>query len=82
MGFLKGKSFTDMRKWVAQNSDVDTVSLFRRLYDVSSQCMKPQSIPQLVLLLVDYQYKAAFVADHEINIVACFTEIMTDCEFV
>jgi DNA polymerase III delta prime subunit len=82
MTHLKGKSFTEMRKWVAQNSDVDTASLFRRLYDMSSQYLKPQSIPQLVLLLADYQYKAAFVADHEINIVACFTEIMTDCEFV
>lgn len=78
---LKGKSFTEMRKWVAENSDTDTTSLFRKLYDYSSLFLETRSIPQLVLLLADYQYKAAFVADHEINIVACFTEIMTSCEF-
>lgn len=78
---LKGKSFTEMRKWVAENSDTDSTSLFRKLYDYSSSFLETRSIPQLVLLLADYQYKAAFVADHEINIVACFTEIMTSCEF-
>jgi DNA polymerase III delta prime subunit len=78
---LKSKSFTEMRKWVGENSDVDTTSLFRKLYDSASLFLEPRSVPQLVLLLADYQYKAAFVADHEINIVACFTEIMTMCEF-
>lgn len=81
VGHLKGKSFTDMRKWVAQNNDADTSSLFRKLYDSASTYLKPQSIPQLILLLSDYQHKAAFVADHEINLVACLTEIMADCEF-
>jgi hypothetical protein len=43
--------------------------------------MKPQSIPQAVLILADYQYKAAFVADPEINMVACLTELMANCEY-
>ena len=66
---------------VSQNNDTDSSTLFRKLYDSASGAVKPQSIPQLVLILSDYQYKAAFVADHEINLVACFTEIMSDCEF-
>lgn len=78
---LKAKSFTEMRKWVAENNDIDSTALFRKLYDMSTSYLEPRSIPQLVLLLADYQHKAAFVADHEINIVACFTEIMTSCEF-
>jgi len=78
---LKSKSFTEMRKWVAENSDADSTVLFRKLYDTAPTFLEARSIPQLVLLLADYQYKAAFVADHEINMVACFTEIMTDCEF-
>ena len=81
VSFLRAKSFTEMRKWVAQNNDVDSTTLFRKLYDGASTYLEPRSIPQLVLLLADYQNKAAFVADHEINMVACFTEIMTDCEF-
>jgi len=79
---LKNKRFEDMRKWVANNTDVDSATLFRRLYDNASKYVKPASIPQLVVTLADYQYKAAFVADHEINIVACFTEIMMEVEFV
>lgn len=81
VGHLKAKSFTEMRKWVAQNNDIDTTALFRKLYDTASTYLEARSVPQLVLLLADYQHKAAFVADHEINMVACFTEIMTDCEF-
>lgn len=82
IGFLKEKSFTNVRKWVGENSDIETSVLFRKLYDTSTQMMKPSSIPQLVLILGDYQYKAAFVADPEINVVACLTMIMTECEFV
>jgi DNA polymerase III delta prime subunit len=78
---LKAKSFTEMRKWVAENNDIDSTALFRKLYDMSTCYLEPRSIPQLVLLLADYQHKAAFVADHEINMVACFTEVMTSCEF-
>ena len=70
-----------MRKWVAQNSDTDTASILRKLYDVANEKLKPHSVAQLVLILADYQYKAAFVADQEINLVACMTEIMANCEF-
>lgn len=81
MEYLKSKNFTNVRKWVGENSDVDSTAFFRGLYDVASDFLKPSSIPQLVLILADYQYKAAFVADHEINITACLTEIMVECEF-
>jgi len=79
--FLKTKSFSNMRKWVGENSDIETSVLFRKIYDTASQYIKPASIPQLVLIIGDYQFKAAFVADPEINIVACLTMIMTECEF-
>ena len=78
---LKEKNYAEVRKWVAKNSDADTVSLFRELYDTSSTHLESGSIPSLVLILADYQYKAAFVADHELNIMAALTEIMMQCKF-
>ena len=78
---LKDKDFTEVRKWVAKQSDADTATLFRELYDSASTHMEMGSIPQLVLILADYQYKAAFVADHELNIMAALTEIMAQCKF-
>ena len=78
---LKDKNFTEVRKWVAKQTDADTTSLFRELYDTASINMDPNSIPQLVLTLADYQYKAAFVADHELNIMAALTEVMANCKF-
>jgi DNA polymerase III delta prime subunit len=78
---LKAKDFNEMRKWVAENSDSDTTTLFRKLYDTSHDYVKKNSIPELVLILAEYQYKAAFVADPEINLVAAFTRIMIDIEF-
>lgn len=78
---LKEKNYAEVRKWVAKNSDADTVSLFRELYDTSSTHLEAGSIPSLVLILADYQYKAAFVADHELNIMAALTEIMMQCKF-
>jgi len=71
-----------MRKWVVNNIDTDASAIFRGLYDSMTDKVKPQSIPQLVLILADYQYKNAFVADHELNVVACLTEIMANVEFV
>ena len=79
--FIRDKDFGSIRKWVATN-DIDSNTLYRKLYDSMYDLMKPQSIPQAVLILADYQYKAAFVADQEINTVACLTEIMVNCEFV
>ena len=78
---LKAKEFTNMRKWVAANMDNDPVQVFRKIYDSAYDVMKKDSIPQLVLILADYQHKAAFVADQEINLVAALTEIMLECEF-
>ena len=82
VGILKSKKFVDMRKWIADHKDMDTAQLYRQLYDNASQYVKPQSIPQLVVTLADYQYKAAFVADHEINNVACMTELMMEVDWV
>ena len=70
-----------MRKWVNDNMDIEAASIFRGIYDQMYDFLKPQSIPQLVLILADYQYKQAFVADHELNVVACMTEIMANVEF-
>jgi DNA polymerase III delta prime subunit len=78
---MKDKDFTEVRKWVAKNSDADTTALFRELYDNASVNMDVNSIPPMVLILADYQYKAAFVADHELNIMAALTEIMAQCKF-
>ena len=79
--YLKDKDFKKMRSWVVNNMDVDTTAIIRSLYDNMIQYVKPHSIPQLVLILADYQYKDAFVADHELNMVACMTEIMAGVEF-
>jgi DNA polymerase III delta prime subunit len=79
--YLKAREFENMRKWVGQNASMDVNVLFRKLYDASSAILKPETIPALVLALADYQYKAAFVVDQEINLAACMTQIMMDCEF-
>ena len=79
---LKAKDFKKMRSWVVNNIDTDSSAIFRGLYDKMYEKLSPQSVPQLVLILADYQYKNAFVADHELNVVACMTEIMANVEFV
>ena len=78
---LKDKDFGGMRKWVVNNSDVDTSSIFRSVYDGLSEYMKPETIPVAVVTIAKYQYQSAFVADQEINLVACLTELMVECEF-
>jgi replication factor C small subunit len=78
---LKGKDFAGTRKWVTNNLDNDPVRIFRTMYDKLYEVLKPNSVPQMVLILAKYQYQAAFAADHEINLMACLTEIMVDCEF-
>jgi DNA polymerase III delta prime subunit len=77
---IKAKDFGAIRKWVA-TSDLDSNSVFRQIYDSLYDFMKPHSIPQAVLIIADYQYKNAFVADTEINLVACLTELMANCEY-
>lgn len=76
--YLKTKDFKKMRQWVSSNIDTDASAIFRGLYDRMTDKVEPQSIPQLVLILADYQYKNAFVADHELNVVACLTEVMAN----
>jgi len=76
---LREKDFKKMRQWVVNNIDNDPQTIFRRLYDGLDEHVK--NVPQLILLLADYQYKAAFVSDAEINLVACLTEIMAAVEF-
>lgn len=80
--YLKGKEFSSMREWVGGNTDQDPIEVMRKLYDLSSTYMKPDSIPQYILHHAEYQYKAAFVADQEVNLVAFLTEVMSDVEFI
>jgi DNA polymerase III delta prime subunit len=78
---LRDKDFTTMRKWVAENLDNEPEVLFRNFFDNAVNYMQASSVPQLVILLADYQYKSAFVVDQEINMVAFLTEVMAGCEF-
>ena len=76
---IEKKNWTAMRKWVAQNSDNDFNGLYRKVFDALEQRLEPSSIPAAVLFIADYQYKAAFAMDSEINFTACLTEIMSEC---
>ena len=78
---LKEKNFPEVRKWINSNLDNDTTVLLRRIYDVLYDTLVPNTIPAAVLVIAKYQYQAAFVADQEINMLACLTEIMIECEF-
>lgn len=82
MGHLKNKKFLSIKKWLSENSDLDSQKFFRTIYDNSSEYIKPSSIPQLILQIDEYQYKAAFVADHQINMLAFLTKMMMDIEFI
>lgn len=81
IGHMKNKEFTEARKWIGQNVEGDTTGIFRQIYDNMYDNVEPQSIPQLVVTLADYQYKAAFVADHEINLAAMVAELMVNIEW-
>jgi DNA polymerase III delta prime subunit len=78
---LKEKNFPEVRKWVVANMDNDTTLLLRRIYDALYSTLENNSIPAAVLVLAKYQYQSAFVADQEINMLACLTELMVECEF-
>ena len=78
---LKEKDFPEVRKWIVNNLDNDYNLLLRRIYDACYESLVPGSIPAAVLVLAKYQYQGAFVADQEINMLACLTEIMVECEF-
>jgi hypothetical protein len=81
VNLLKDKNFTEIRKWVANNVDLDQNEIYRKLYDQASNFLEATGVAQLVLIVAKYQYQAAFSANPEINLVACLTEIMKDCEF-
>jgi DNA polymerase III delta prime subunit len=74
------KNFTEIRKWVANNSDNDVNLVYREIYDNLYETLKKETIPQAVILLAKYQYQAAFCADQEINLLAFLTELMIECE--
>ena len=78
---LKAKNFSEVRKWCVNNLDNDPAVLLRRLYDSLYESLVPASIPAAVLVIAKYQYQVAFVADQEINMLACLTEIMVECKF-
>jgi len=78
---MKEKDYKSVRKWVVENMDNDPAKLFRKIYDYANDYIEPANIPHLVLILADYQYKQAFSADSEINVLACLTEIMGQCKF-
>ena len=81
VSFCKAKDFSGMRKWVADNIDVEPHVIYRQLYDNASELVQPNSIPQMVITLAEYQYKNSFVADHELNTVACMTELMAQLQW-
>lgn len=80
MGYIKDKEYTKMRSWVAGNPDIDFVKFYRKLYDSLDTYLKGPSIPVAVLIIGEHQFRAAFVADQEINLAACLTQIMLECE--
>jgi DNA polymerase III delta prime subunit len=82
VNMLRAKQFTDMRRWVGENVGQDASAVFRALFDGAHVFVAPDSVPTLILIIADYQYKAAFVADQEVNLVAMLTEIMSECTFV
>tara|TARA_Y100000590_G_scaffold457858_1_gene611375 strand:- start:3041 stop:3982 length:942 start_codon:yes stop_codon:yes gene_type:complete len=79
---LREKNFQNMRQWVVTNVDNDPATVYRKIYDKLYEVLEKSSIPQAVLIIADYQYKSAFVADQEVNLVACLVELMAECEFV
>ena len=81
MSILKDKNFRKMRKWVVDNIDLEPSAMFRKVYDTVYDYLKPASIPEIIVTLAEYQYKDAFVADHELNTVACLTQVMASADW-
>lgn len=81
MKALKEKDFKTMRVWVANNMDLEPAAIFRKIFDTMNEYAAPQSVPQIVVTLAEYQFKNSFVADRELNMVACLTELMANCEW-
>ena len=81
MSILKDKNFRKMRKWVVDNIDLEASAVFRKVYDTVYDYVTPASIPEVIVTLAEYQYKDAFVADHELNTVACLTQVMASADW-
>ena len=81
LSFLKNKEFTNVRRWIVNNLDNDPSRVYRRIYDSLYDSLDSSTIPHAVIILADYSYKSAFVADQEINLLACMTELMTQVKF-
>ena len=81
LSFLKNKEFTNVRRWIVNNLDNDPSRIYRRIYDSLYDNLDSSTIPHAVVILADYSYKSAFVADQEINLLACMTELMTNVKF-
>ena len=81
VAYIKEKNFSEMRKWVTQNLDNDSVPLLRLIFDALLPSLEGGNIATALMILADYQYKSAFAVDQEINMAACLTEIMAECEF-
>tara|TARA_R100000152_G_C6780607_1_gene213590 strand:- start:2 stop:946 length:945 start_codon:yes stop_codon:yes gene_type:complete len=81
MSSMKNKDFSEVRKWVVSHLDNDQTQIFRKIYDGLNTHLESRSVPQAILILGEYQYKSAFVADHEINMTACLVELMMECEY-
>jgi len=82
ISYMKDGDFRKMRTWAALNSSNDMSSIYRGLYDELPKVLIPKTIPPLIILLAEYQYKSNFVVDAEINLVACLSEIMGECSFL
>jgi len=82
VALLKDKNFTEVRKWISQNTDQDQTTIYRKFYDTAKDYFKPDSIPLLILFISQFQYQAAFAADAEINLAAFFVTVMKECEFL
>ena len=78
---MRDKKFSEVRKWVVDNMDNDPIKINRKIYDKMYEYVEPTSVPQVVLTLADYSYKSAFVADQELNLVACLVELMCEAKF-
>jgi DNA polymerase III delta prime subunit len=81
IGYMKNKDFASCRKWIVQNIDLNTADFFKKLYNEMYTSLKPNSVPQAILIIAEYQYKSSFAADQEINTMAMVVQLMMDCEF-
>ena len=78
---LRNKDFASVRRWAALNAESSPQDIFRKIYDSLTESLENQSIPEAILILAESQYRSAFVADQEINLVACLVQIMMSCAF-